>query len=285
MVLSHDARAGLEEFQAASHLCEICFEYRLGSNGVRGPCGHWYCRSCMQEAAAACMRDSDATGIRCPQPSCRAALPPHVVQQLLTPEDLSRWDELLLHKTLSSMRDVVFCPRCNVAAVESQDWAHCSGCGFAFCSLCYQAYHPGVQCATPEQRLQVLAMRVQRCGNNDKVGLYHDVAGHVTVLAARRAAATSPAPMSNSAQSGALLLAPALTSVCSAWLFIAALDRMFELAADSGRVVAPEAGSTGREVCARAVQTMPVLRCCNREDRWLQQGRVCYVQRPHVLEV
>lgn len=169
MVLSHEARSRHEEFQAATHMCDICLEHRIGSSGVRGPCGHWHCCSCMRELAAACMRDSDAAGIRCPQPSCRAPLPPHVVQNLLSQEELARWDELLLQKTLSSMQDVVFCPRCSVAAIESQDWAHCSGCGFAFCSLCYQAYHPGVQCATPEQRLQVLSMRLQRSGKNDKV--------------------------------------------------------------------------------------------------------------------
>lgn len=169
MVLSHEARSQHEEFQAATHLCNVCLEHHLGSNGIRAQCGHWHCRPCLRELASVCMRDSNAAGVRCPRPSCRAALPPHIVQELMSQEELARWDELLLQKTLSSMRDVVFCPRCNLAAVESLDWAQCSGCHFAFCSLCYEAYHPGVICATPEQRLQVLALRVERSGNDSKV--------------------------------------------------------------------------------------------------------------------
>lgn len=169
MVLSHEARARHDEFQAATHLCDVCFEHHVGATGIRAPCGHWHCRTCLRALAAVCMRESNAAGIRCPRPSCRAALPPHVVQELLTPVEMARWDELLLQKTLSSMRDVVFCPRCNLAAVESQDWAQCSGCHFAFCSLCYEAYHPGVLCATPQQRLEVLALRIERSGNDSKV--------------------------------------------------------------------------------------------------------------------
>lgn len=171
MLVSHEAKARHEEFQAATHRCDVCFEFRLGRNGICPPCGHWHCHSCMENLAAVCIQHSDPDGICCPQHGCRAPLPPDVVQQLLSPDQLLRWDELLLQKTLRSMRDVVFCPRCNVAAVESEDLAQCPGCGFAFCSLCCQAYHPGEQCATPDQRLKVLEMRMQRCWRDGQVRL------------------------------------------------------------------------------------------------------------------
>lgn len=44
---------------------------------------------------------------RCPDPSCRAPLPPHCLQALLAPEEFERWEGLLLQRTLDRMQDLV----------------------------------------------------------------------------------------------------------------------------------------------------------------------------------
>lgn len=49
--------------------------------------------------------------LKCPDPSCRRSLVPGTVQQLLSPEEFSRWEQLLLQRTLDRMEDVVYCPR------------------------------------------------------------------------------------------------------------------------------------------------------------------------------
>ena len=44
------------------------------------------------------------------------------------------------------MPDVVFCPRCSSACLEdAQNCAQCPKCFFAFCSLCNESWHPGIE--------------------------------------------------------------------------------------------------------------------------------------------
>ena len=49
------------------------------------------------------------------------------------------------------MPDVVFCPRCSSACLEdAQNCAQCAKCFFAFCSLCNESWHPGIEvCRDP----------------------------------------------------------------------------------------------------------------------------------------
>lgn len=165
----HDRSARDTVFASELQRCAICFDEYPGSNGIRPPCGHWHCTACMREMAVTFMRASDPTAIRCPQPDCRAQLDPDTLQELLDAEQMARWDSLMLQRALAKMSDVVFCPRCEVAAVERSDWAMCPGCNYAFCALCYDAYHPGVQCATPEEKLRLLDERSRRMDDSDKV--------------------------------------------------------------------------------------------------------------------
>ena len=66
---------------------------------------------------------------------------------MLSSADLARWEELELAQTLQRMPDVVYCPRCSAACLEDGDasMAQCARCLFAFCSLCSESWHPGVE--------------------------------------------------------------------------------------------------------------------------------------------
>lgn len=169
LLLAHDHSARADKFASALHLCSICFAHHLGADGIAPPCGHWHCTACMRAMAAACMDSADPAGIRCPQPECRAPLQPDVVAQLLGRQALERWDALMLQRALMRMADVVFCPRCGVPAVEARDFALCPGCSFAFCAVCCDAYHPGVQCASAAEKLRILDERTKRLHGNDAV--------------------------------------------------------------------------------------------------------------------
>lgn len=65
---------------------------------------------------------------------------------VLSAEELTRWEDLELSQSLQRMPDVVYCPRCSAACLEDGDnCAQCSKCFYAFCSLCDESWHPGIQ--------------------------------------------------------------------------------------------------------------------------------------------
>ena len=73
-------------------------------------------------------------------------MPPQALAGLLSPAELARWEDLELAQSLQRMPDVVYCPRCSSACLEDGDnCAQCAKCFFAFCSLCNESWHPGVE--------------------------------------------------------------------------------------------------------------------------------------------
>ena len=59
-------------------------------------------------------------------------------------EEYDRWEQLLLQRTLEAMSDIQYCPRCSTACiVESDHFAQCPKCYYAFCTECLDAWHPG----------------------------------------------------------------------------------------------------------------------------------------------
>lgn len=68
------------------------------------------------------------------------------MRALLSEELAQRWEDLELKQALERMPDVLYCPRCSAACVEDSDnCAQCPTCFFAFCGLCCDAWHPGMQ--------------------------------------------------------------------------------------------------------------------------------------------
>lgn len=179
----HDCSAREAAFAVTLHRCAICFDDHPGANGIKPPCGHWHCKECMKEMAVTLMNASDPSAIRCPKPECRVQLDPVTLQELLDAEQIALWDSLMLNRALARMSDVVFCPRCETAAVEHSEWAMCTKCNYAFCSLCYGAYHPGVQCATAEEKLRLLDERCTRHGTAKvRDSLPHPLYSHRTAV-------------------------------------------------------------------------------------------------------
>ncbi|CAO2047891.1 unnamed protein product [Urochloa humidicola] len=145
-----------ETFDQSVHECGVCLAENTGRNFIRVPCNHSFCVKCMESYCGIHVKEGSVARLACPDTSCRAALPAPVLRRLLGEEGYARWESLALRRTLDTMSDVAYCPRCNAACVAAGDDVQCPACFFTFCSRCGERRHVGDPCVPAEDKLDDL---------------------------------------------------------------------------------------------------------------------------------
>nr|CAB3447581.1 unnamed protein product [Digitaria exilis] len=119
-----------ETFDQSVHECGVCFSENTGadllsslsfSNLAIGD------RLCMEAYCSIHVKEGSVATLACPDTSCRAPLPPPVLRRLLADEGYARWEWLALRRTLDTMPDVAYCPRCSAACEQQKQEVSAKG--------------------------------------------------------------------------------------------------------------------------------------------------------------
>ncbi|KAG5530866.1 hypothetical protein RHGRI_025727 [Rhododendron griersonianum] len=144
------------QFPNAKELtCGICFESSPLDGISSAACGHPFCDECWRAYMSTSINGgSGCLMLRCPEPSCGAAIGQDMIDRLVSEEDKERYAHYLLRSYIEDNPKTKWCPG--------------PGCEFEFCWLCLGAYSGHGQCnrykATDEaeRKREMAKMSIQR---------------------------------------------------------------------------------------------------------------------------
>ncbi|KAL3526483.1 hypothetical protein ACH5RR_011139 [Cinchona calisaya] len=133
--------------------CGICFESYSFPAGIRAAaCGHPFCRTCWR--GYICTAVNDGPGclmLKCPDPSCNAAIGKDMIEDLVAPEYKEKYCRYLVRSYIEDSRNIKWCPapecECAVEFVVGSGSSDviCS-CSYGFCWKCSEEAHRPVDC-------------------------------------------------------------------------------------------------------------------------------------------
>uniref|UniRef100_A0A7N1A051 RBR-type E3 ubiquitin transferase n=1 Tax=Kalanchoe fedtschenkoi TaxID=63787 RepID=A0A7N1A051_KALFE len=146
------------QFPNAQELtCGICFETYPCDKIKSAACGHPFCTSCWGGYISTSINDGPGClMLRCPDPSCSAAVGQDMVDTLSSEEDREKYSRYLLRSYVEDNRKTKWCPApgCDYAVdfvVGSGNYDVSCRCSFGFCWNCTEEAHRPVDCNTVEK--------------------------------------------------------------------------------------------------------------------------------------
>lgn len=134
--------------------CGICFESFPNDKITSAACGHPFCRTCWSGYISTTINDGPGClTLRCPDPSCRAAIGQDMISLLASDEDKDKYCRYLLRSYIEDNRKTKWCPApgCEYAvdfAVGGGSFDVSCLCSFSFCWNCTEEAHRPVDCGT-----------------------------------------------------------------------------------------------------------------------------------------
>ncbi|KAK1426350.1 hypothetical protein QVD17_15021 [Tagetes erecta] len=134
--------------------CGICFESYLLDKISTAACGHPFCNTCWTAYISTSINDGPGClTLRCPIPSCGAAVGVDMVNMLTSDEDKTKYQRYLLRSYIEDNRKTKWCPApgCDCAIefdLGSGSYDVTCHCSYSFCWNCTEEAHRPVDCET-----------------------------------------------------------------------------------------------------------------------------------------
>ncbi|KAL3523288.1 hypothetical protein ACH5RR_016122 [Cinchona calisaya] len=134
--------------------CGICFETYPSDRMSSAACGHPFCVTCWQGYMSTSINDGPGClTLRCPVPSCYAAVGQDMISLLVLREDKEKYNRYFLRSFIEDNRKTKWCPApgCDYAVdfiVGSGSYDVTCRCSYSFCWNCTEEAHRPVDCET-----------------------------------------------------------------------------------------------------------------------------------------
>ncbi|KAL0290675.1 UNVERIFIED_CONTAM: putative E3 ubiquitin-protein ligase ARI8 [Sesamum calycinum] len=134
--------------------CGICFETYPLDRMSAADCGHPFCVICWKGYISTAVNDGPGClMLRCPDPSCGAAVGQDMVNRLASKDDKEKYNRYFLRSFIEDNRKTKWCPApgCDYAVdfiVGSGNYDVTCRCAHSFCWNCVEEAHRPVDCGT-----------------------------------------------------------------------------------------------------------------------------------------
>ncbi|WRX24101.1 IBR domain - like 6 [Theobroma cacao] len=134
--------------------CGICFETYPYDRLHTAACGHPFCNSCWAGYISTSINDGPGClMLRCPDPSCAAAVGQDMINVLASDEDKEKYFRYFIRSYVEDNRKTKWCPApgCDYAVdfiLGSGSYDVTCRCSYSFCWNCTEEAHRPVDCGT-----------------------------------------------------------------------------------------------------------------------------------------
>lgn len=134
--------------------CGICFDAYPRKEISATACGHPFCLTCWQGYISTAITDGPGClMLRCPDPSCSAAIGLDMINKLANDDDKKKYNRYFIRSFVEDNRKTKWCPApgCDYAVdyiVGSGSYDVTCGCSYSFCWNCTEETHRPVDCGT-----------------------------------------------------------------------------------------------------------------------------------------